>query len=223
MMALLTALQHGDSAFPSGSFAFSNGIEGLAALGATLDAATLGGVLAGMLRHRWATCERVAVVSARRAGAALPDLAALDAAFEAATLSEPMRLGSQRNGAALLTTHARLGTPGAEALRAAVHGGAMLGHLPVVQGALWAGLGLGEDECAALSGYTSASAMLTAAIRLGLIGAVAAQGVLTGLLGLIAELCARPIPPGTGFTSSAHWLEIAGMRHGEDGLRLFSN
>ena len=34
---LLTILQHADSAFPSGSFAFSNGIEGLAAMNAPLD------------------------------------------------------------------------------------------------------------------------------------------------------------------------------------------
>jgi urease accessory protein len=37
--ALLTILQHANSASPSGSFAFSNGIEGLAALNAPLDRA----------------------------------------------------------------------------------------------------------------------------------------------------------------------------------------
>jgi urease accessory protein len=223
LITLLTALQHGDSAFPSGSFAFSNGIEGLAALGAGLDAAGLHGVLAAMLRHRWATCERVAVVRAHRAGGNLPELAAIDAELEAATLSEPMRLGSRRNGAALLTAHIRLGTPGADALHASVRDGSMPGHLPVVQGCLWAALGLGEGESAVLSGYTGTSGMLTAVIRLGLIGAVAAQGVLGGLLGLIAELCALPVSRQAGFASSTHWLEVAGMRHTQAGLRLFSN
>ena len=80
-----------------------------------------------------------------------------------------------------------------------------------------------ENACAALSGYTSTSGMLTASIRLGLVGAIAAQAVLSRLLELIAELCALPVPPQAGFASSTHWLEIAGMRHAQADMRLFSN
>ena len=143
LIALLTALQHADAAFPSGSFAFSNGMEGLAALHPEIDATELRGVLAAVLRHRWATSERIAVVQAWRAGSNLVDLAEIDSALEAAILSEPLRTGSRRNGAALLTAHVRLGTSGAAALRACVQTGTMLGHLPIVPGPSLGGTRLG--------------------------------------------------------------------------------
>jgi len=110
---LLTILQHADSAFPSGSFAFSNGIEGLAAMNAPLDRGGLRDVVGMFLRHRWATSDRIAVALAHRAHNDFNRLAAIDQAVEAATLAEPLRTGSKRNGNALLAAHIRLGTPGA--------------------------------------------------------------------------------------------------------------
>ena len=68
MNDLLTILQHADSAFPSGSFAFSNGIEGLAAMNAPLDRSGLRDVVAMFLQHRSVTSDRVAVALADRAG-----------------------------------------------------------------------------------------------------------------------------------------------------------
>jgi urease accessory protein UreF len=56
--------QHADSAFPSGSFAFSGGIEGLAALEGWFYVAGLLGNLKVVLRHRLAGCECVALVQA---------------------------------------------------------------------------------------------------------------------------------------------------------------
>jgi urease accessory protein len=99
---LLTILQHADSAFPSGSFAFSNGIEGLAAMNAPLDRSGLRDVVAMFLQHRWVTSDRVAVALAHRAGDDFDKLAEIDQAVEAATLAEPLRNGSKRNGNALL-------------------------------------------------------------------------------------------------------------------------
>ena len=57
MSDLLTILQHADSAFPSGSFAFSNGIEGLAAMNAPLDGGDLRDVL---MRPQWGAFGRAA-------------------------------------------------------------------------------------------------------------------------------------------------------------------
>ena len=58
MLQRLIALQQADSAFPSGSFAFSNGIEGLAALLDGLGGAELGHAVEAVLRHRWAGSDR---------------------------------------------------------------------------------------------------------------------------------------------------------------------
>ena len=142
MNDLLTILQHADSAFPSGSFAFSNGIEGLAAMNAPLDRSGLRDVVAMFLQHRWVTSDRVAVALAHRAGDDFDKLAEIDHAVEAATLAEPLRNGSKRNGNALLAAHVRLGTKGATELRSHIEAGNAHGHLPIVQGFVWRARGI---------------------------------------------------------------------------------
>ena len=59
MLTLLATLWQSDSAFPSGAFAFSNGIEGLAELGQTLGRDNLGTTLISTLTHRWAGMDRI--------------------------------------------------------------------------------------------------------------------------------------------------------------------
>lgn len=226
VLAELIAFQQADAAFPSGSFAFSNGIEGLAAQDSGFGEVELAKAVAAALDFRWAGTDRVALVLAHRAGAdALPRLAAVDAALEAASLAEPMRIGSRRNGASLLAAHARLGTAGAAQMRAAVRAGSMHGHLATVQGALWRGLGLSEEKAGSIAGYGFAAGLTSAAVRLGLVGAIEAQRVLSGALPRIARILERPVEEHddivlTGFTPL---IEIAAMRQAQAELRLFAN
>jgi urease accessory protein len=219
---LLTILQHADSAFPSGSFAFSNGIEGLAALNAPLDRNGLHNVVTMFLQHRWATSDRVAVALAHRAGERFDRLAEIDQAVEAATLAEPLRSGSKRNGNALLAAHVRLGTEGAAELRSQIAAGQALGHLPVVQGFVWRARGLSEANAILVSGYTTASGLIAATLRLGHIGAVEAQAVLTTLLPSIAEL-SSPVPATAEVESFMPWVDIAASRQARAHLRLFAS
>lgn len=244
MLARLIALQHADSVFPSGSFAFSNGIEGLAALSEGFGAKGLAGAVETILRYRWADSDRVALVLAHRADGDLARLARIDAAVEAACLPEPMRTGSRRNGGALLAAHARIGTPGAEELRAASRDGRLLGHLAVVQGALWCRLGLDETAVTEIAGYQTAAALVAAAVRLGQVGAIDAQRILSALMPVLAELAAQPVQEQplreqplqerplqeTGrdldeivLTAFTPLVEIATMRHARADLRLFAN
>jgi urease accessory protein len=220
--ALLTILQHADSAFPSGSFAFSNGIEGLAAMHAPLDRTGLRDVVAMILQHRWATSDRVAIARAHRAGDDFEELAAIDHAVEAATLAEPLRSGSRRNGNALLAAHARLGTQGTAEFRARIADEKLHGHLPVVQGFLWRARGMSEADAMTVSGYTTASGLIAAAVRLGRIGAVEAQAVLAALLPIIAELSA-PVPPNAQIESFSPWVDAAASRQAHAHLRLFAS
>jgi urease accessory protein len=222
LTGLLTILQHADSAFPSGSFAFSNGIEGLAALNARLDRGGLHDVVVMVLRHRWATSDRVAVALAHRAGGDLGAVATIDRAVEAATLAEPLRAGSKRNGKALLAAHVRLATSGAAELRARIENGDALGHLPVVQGFVWRARGMSEADAIAVSGYTTASGLIAAAVRLGHIGAVEAQAVLATVLPAIAEISC-PVPADAVIESFTPWIDVAAARHARAHLRLFAS
>ncbi|MFD1333301.1 urease accessory protein UreF, partial [Methylopila musalis] len=71
------------------------------------------------------------------------------------------------------------------------------------------------------SGYVAASGYATAAVRLGLVGAVAAQAVLHRVLPVVAELAAAEPPE--HIETFAPLLDIAAARHARGELRLFSN
>ncbi len=221
-------LQHADSAFPSGGFAFSSGIEGLANLGVDhpgidLGARGLADIVGMILRHRWATSDRVALALAYRAAGDLDRLAMIDAEIEATTLVESLRTGSRRNGGALLAAHVRIATPGAAELRAAIRSNRLLGHLTVVQGMLWSTLGLREDDVIAMSAHQTAAGLVTAAIRLGRIGAIEAQIALGRALDAAAALIAAPVEPDAELHSFVPLVEIAAMTHARADLKLFAN
>jgi urease accessory protein len=220
---LLIALQHADSQFPSGGFAFSQGLEATSQLVDRLGAFSFAGFLETQIRHRWAEADRVALVRAHRCGDDLDAVARLDAEVEASTLAEGLRAGSRRNGMALLTTHARIGTTGADAYRAMIRDRAALGHLPAVQGMLWRSLGLDEKTAIAISGYQAAAALATAAIRLGLIGAIEAQRHVAAMLPVIDAAGAIPVGEDEPLRSFVPLAEIAVALHGATGQRLFSN
>jgi urease accessory protein len=219
----LAALQHADSAFPGGNFAFSNGIEGLAALGVALDRRGLAAAVAAAIRHRWAPADRVALVRAHRAGGDLASIAAIDAALEAAAIPEPLREGSKRNGAALLAAHVRLSTPGASELRSAIDKGCALGHLPVVQGFVWRALGLAEQDAVAVGGYAAAAGLVAAAVRLGQVGAIEAQNALASGLAVVAQESETPIEADAEITSFTPLVDIAAARQARAHLRLFAS
>jgi urease accessory protein len=222
-LGLLVALQHGDSQFPSGGFAFSQGLEASSQLAERLGAFDFAGFMQAQIRHRWAEADRVALVRAHRLRGDLARLAALDHEVEASTLIEGLRAGSRRNGAALLTTHARIGTPGAAAYRAMLRDGAAPGHLAVVQGLLWQALGLDEATAVAISGYQAAASLATAGVRLGLVGAIEAQAELARMLPLIETGSAAPVADDEPIRSFIPLAEIAVALHGAAGQRLFSN
>lgn len=221
MIGELLAIWQADTAFPSGAFAFSNGLEGLAALEGGMPADRLESVIEGALRRRWATADRVALLKSFDRADDLDAVIEVDHEVEAATLSEPFRSGSRRNGASLLAAHVRLETPGAAAFQALVRKGDTPGHLAVAQGLLWRGAGLNRDGAVRASGYMAVSGFTTAAVRLGLVGAVAAQTVMRRLLPVVAEL-AETEPP-KDIESFAPLLDIAAARHARGDLRLFSN
>jgi urease accessory protein len=220
---LLLALQHGDSLFPNGSFAFSQGLEGRIALAGRPDASAVECFIRTQVQLRWAGADRVALAHAFRAGGNLDRVAEVDAEIETATLVEGLRTGSRRNGAALLTAHDRLGTPGARDYGAWVRAGRAHGHLCAIQGLVWRALGLAENAAVALSGYGFAAGIANAAVRLGLVGAIEAQRILASLSADIAQVADAYVPFDAEMEGYTPFADIAVIRHQRQTSRLFSN
>lgn len=223
VIRLLTMLQHSDSQFPSGGFAFSQGLEASSQLAGTLGHFNFSSFVETQIRHRWAGADRVALVRAYRLAGDTVLLAELDHETDTATFSEGLRTGSRRNGVALLTAHARIGTSHANAYRSMVQKGQACGHLAVAQGLLWQAIGLDEEDVVCMAGYQMAASLSTAALRLGLIGAIEAQEMMPSFLNLVADLAREPVSRGQPLHSFTPLAEIATALHGSSGQRLFYN
>ena len=221
--ALLQALQHADSAFPSGSFAFSQGLEGSAAMMASEGRFDVKAFVRVQLHHRWLNADRVALIRAHSAHGRIEEICALDEEVEFSTPAAAMRDGSRRNGQALLVAHDRLGSIEASRYRMLDRGEGAHGHLAVMQGYLWGGAGMELDTAVAVSAYQCASSLCMAAVRLGLIGALETQRLLAELLLDLGGTATGQVADNDPLTSFTPLAEIAVMNHGRSGQRLFSN
>jgi urease accessory protein len=65
--------------------------------------------------------------------------------------------------------------------------------------------------------------VITAAIRLGAVGALQGQGVLQRYLPLIEQFAAQDVPDDVELSSFVPFLDIAAARHAQADLRLFAN
>src|SRR5258708_9607103 len=141
MLSTLQAIWQADGTFPSGAFAFSYGVEGIVALRSKLDGTALAELATAIIRRRWSTFDRVALVRAFRAAGDLGAIADIDRDVEASTFGSTMRDGSRRNGGSFLASPATLGEAAAVRLRDAVRSGVCLGHIAVLQGAVLRAMG----------------------------------------------------------------------------------
>ena len=219
LAAFAAALTMGDSAFPSGAFTASWGLEGLHADGLVPDAEALRELVLGQLRHRWATLDRPLLRRAH-ASATSEALVAVDELCEAVTLAPAARLASRRAGAATLTMHAQLGSLRAARHLALVKASSAPGHLVVAQGAVWAEAGIELDAAEVMVGLQHARQLTSAAIRLGIVGHVDAQRTMAAasdeVLALVATAC--PHEP----SSTTPLADIAMLRHPQRSSRLFA-
>ncbi len=223
MLSTLRAIWQADGAFPSGAFAFSYGLEGAIAMRGDMTMREFEQLVMTILRQRWASYDRIALLRSFRAKGELSVIAAIDREVEASTLVEALRNGSRRNGASFLASHARLGDELARLLRDAARRGECLGHIAVMQGAVWSAAGLTEELAQLTSGYAVASGLVAVAVRLGAIGALRGQAVLKACLPLIGEIASRAIPNEVEMESFVPFLDIASARHAQADLRLFAN
>ena len=218
---LLRMLHLSDSAFPSGAFAFSNGLEALVRDGRANGRDEVEALLRDQIAPRWLEVDRYYLSAAHEAAGDTETIDALDGDCEVTTTTPALRDASLAIGRSLLMSHTRMGTPGTDAFRGRIAAGTGKGHAAVVQGALAHGAGLPRVYAEAgalhgqLAGYTSA------AIRLGRIGALEAQGILSRTIAHIGHCLADPAPiTPAGF---APLIEIAAARPNGLQARLFAN
>src|SRR3981081_2958123 len=107
MLSLLQAIWQADGTFPSGAVAFSYGVEGEVALRSELEGTALAELTATILRQRWETCDRIALVQAFRAAGNLHAIASIDRDVAASTFGSTMRDGSRPKGGCILEGQAR--------------------------------------------------------------------------------------------------------------------
>jgi len=164
----LRLLQLADSAFPTGAYAFSDGLETLTARGEVRTAVDLHAFLCGQLVHGWGTQDAPACALAWRGG----DLGELDALLDALKLVRGPREASVRVGANLGKAARHLWPEELAALP-------VTRHHAITFGVVAAALGAGRSET------------VTAYVSAWLLGRVTSATRLMKLGGLDAQRCAR--------------------------------
>lgn len=219
----LAVLQHGDSFFPSGSVAFSWGLEDLAERGRLANAADIAAFVVGQLYARWAGFDRPAVAATHRKCNNCAAIAGIDKQVEIRTAAAELRSGSRRMGNAMLTVFSQLGVTDALRYRDLVKRGEACGHLAVMQGFLLGRAGLAEVESLAISAHTFSTGLLGAAIRLGCLTHIEAQHILLEARSEAVRINRKPMPPIDAIASFGFESEIAVIHHAGRNLRLFAN
>lgn len=225
--ALLTTLQWTDSAFPSGLYTLSHGLEGLAQQGAaTKD--SLDDVVSGLLRHSIGPSDATATCLAWRAAEAgdLDLLIRIDDELSATRPSAGMRRGSHRAGRQTLTMAGELGVDGRiiGAFRDVVLDGRAPGNQAVAIAVVKQQLDVGIEHVAAaeLAGFVNGIA--GAAIRLRLADHVSAQRLVSAMALVIVEVLADALSRTIDeLGPSTPALDIASAAHETAPARLFLN
>ncbi|MGE3325881.1 MAG: urease accessory protein UreF [Acidimicrobiia bacterium] len=229
---LAVALRLADSAYPSGAFNSSWGLEGAIADALVTDAGDVERFLNTLLDHRFATFDRPMMRRAVRTlsetgdrsdddeQSALFRLAVLDREIEAWTLVDTARTASRRSGTALLSTAAALGVSGAAEYRAMVLNGAAPGHQLIAQALVWTGEGLDAAECELLCGWQLVNQIASAALRLGVVGHIDGQRLRDSGQRRVSLILSTPPPAEpSAFTPLA---DMAMANHARRPTRMFS-
>jgi urease accessory protein len=167
-------LQLADSALPTGGFAHSGGLEAAAQLGRAGTPEELAD-LAEEAIWSLATSALPFTSAAFREPAAL---GALDLRCDASLPGHVANRASRAQGQAYLrAAAAAFGAP-AEAIAGEVRARRLPGHLAPVFGAVLRALGAGEADTRRLFLFQGARALVSAAVRLGVVGPLEAQSLL---------------------------------------------
>ncbi|HEX8167743.1 MAG TPA: urease accessory UreF family protein [Beijerinckiaceae bacterium] len=209
-------------AFPVGAFAYSHGLEWAHEAGDVADAAGLEGWLSDLLGHGAARNDAILFASAWRAaaagnGAALAEVAELALALAG---SEERRLESTTQGDAFAAAIARSWPCGGIGLLKEAWPGPLAYPVAVAAAAAGHAIPLPEALEAFVLGFTAN--LVSAAVRLGIVGQTDGQRVIAALVPQVRELAAAARDAGLDdLGSCAFRSDLAAMRHETQYTRLF--
>jgi urease accessory protein len=214
-------LQIADSAFPTGGFVHSNGLEAAIHHG---RATTAEGLDEYVREHLW-NAGRASLPFVAAAFDAPAEVWALDAWTDATLTSHVANRASRTQGRTFLATCRRtFDVPALLTLAARSRSRDVAAHFAPMFGAALAGLGLERRDALALYLYVTLRGLGSAAIRLGIVGPHEAQRLQhrhgITLDAVLAE-CAT-LSPGEA-TIVAPLLDIMGATHDRLYVRLFQS
>jgi len=222
---LLSLLHWSDSAFPTGGYAHSFGLEGYCQAGMVTDADGVERLLAALLEGSAGPCDATCAVASRlalRAG----DLGAcrgLDLTLEAMKPARELRQGSRQMGRQTLRISAALTRdPRLQDYLDDVDGGRAPGHHALAFGMVAGVHDWSAEETATALLYSTTALLVGAALRLLPLGQTEGQRLLARLHPVIARVARdaarRDVADLASFTPG---LDIQGMRHERLDARLF--
>lgn len=222
---LLSLLHFGDSAFPTGGYAHSFGLETYCQAGTVRGREDLERFLLTQLEGSMGPCDATAVTGALRAtaGEGLGACHDIDLTLEAMKPVQEFREASRQMGrqtlriAAALTEDPRLVEYAGDVDKSLAPG-----HHAVAYGLAAAALGWTPEATATAYLYSSTALLVGAALRLLSMGQLEGQRVLWSLHPVIErvarEAAARDV---SEIWSFAPGIELAGIRHAALEMRLF--
>ncbi len=229
--SFLTALQLADSFFPTGMYAHSHGLEGMAARGWVSNPREVGDFLHNLLAWSVMPADGVALLNAHAAArdARLSELVDIDRHLHAMKLPVESRLASCHAGRRLLDeSDALLSGPDGSTVRSDFRSLVARRETPgtgaVAMGVVAHAGGIAADTALLMFCHSFAVGVLGAAQRLLPLSHSDAQLILRSLhapmASLAAELQSRHWREMTSFTPQA---DIAVMLHENDDVRMFAS
>ena len=222
---LFTALQWADTAFPSGRYTLSHGLEGLVAEGIVVkrDLETLQIVAEEMVRYSLAPVDLAAHYCAWNAGT-VKELLEVDAAVTAARPTQSQRKGSVRVGKQMLIMAENLGVsdPLLGEYHAEVKAKRADGNQSVAAALVHRGLGQTVRSAAIVEAFGYIASLSSAAIRLQVTDYVGAQQLTSRLQPVVEEAIAiAERTPVEHIGACTPLVDIASARHETAAARLF--
>ena len=224
--ALLVSLQLTDSAFPSGMYTLSHGLEGFAQAKAVgPDSMPL--LLADLLRHSVGPADATALALAHRAAGrgAWAAVVEVDERLHASKLNRELRLASTRTGRQLLDTAGlALGGDGLERYAELVRAKRSPGCQAVAVGVVHAVNGVPVAQAVASDLFAFCSSFTGAALRLRLTDHRRAQLTLRQLAPVIKEVTAAALLRGLDdLGGCVPMADVMSARHERAEARMFAS